>query len=89
MPPNYGQQIQHVKQSESALLLNGQQTKFIHEVKRTFLYYVRVVDSKMLMALSTITMKQTALMTKTMKNTKKVSGLSCYKQQSDNHTPCK
>ena len=51
------------------MLLDKQQTKYNQKVTGTFLYYARVVDSAMLMALSVITMERGAPMITTMKNT--------------------
>ena len=83
MPPNYRQRIQYAPQTNRALLLDKQQTKFIQEVMETFHYYARAIDSTMLRALSTIATEQSAPTTTTMKNTKQFLDYAVTKNKTE------
>ena len=67
----YGAKIQYAKEADKAALLDPVDKTFIQQVKGTFLYYVRVVDATMLLALSVIASDQAAPTENTMKKTLK------------------
>ena len=69
-PPNYGLWIQYAKLSNTVLLLELKQTKFIVDVAMTFLYYSQAVDSMMLITLSAFVVEQAKQTTTTKQQTK-------------------
>ena len=58
--PVFGATIQYAKASDTSNKLDDNGKMFIQQVTGTFLYYARVVDPKMLVALSAIGLSQAA-----------------------------
>ena len=56
--PNYGAKIQYASKDDTSPKVDKDVTKFIQQVTGTFLYYARVVDPTMLVALSAIAADQ-------------------------------
>ena len=57
-PPKYGATIQYAKEEDSSDSLDAKETQSIQQITGTFLYYARVVDPTMLVALSAIASTQ-------------------------------
>ena len=67
--PVYGAKVQYAKDADSSAKLGSEDKLFVQQVTGTFLYYVRVVDATMLVALSSIASDQAAPTENTMRNT--------------------
>ena len=64
--PNYGAKTQHAVGPDGTELLDKDEKQFVQQVTRTFLYYARAVDSKMLVELSALAPEQASPTKKTM-----------------------
>lgn len=53
-PPKYGSKVQHFKPNDTLPPLDKSSKKFIQEVTGMFLFYARVVNSTMLVTLSSL-----------------------------------
>jgi hypothetical protein len=65
--PTYGATAQYTKDVDTTPLLDKENKKYIQEVIGTFLYYVRCVDSTMLVALGSLATQQANPTTNTKK----------------------
>ena len=68
--PDYGAKIQYAKELDSSSKLGVVDKLFMKQVIGTFLYYARVVDTTMLVALSAVSFDQAPPMEETMRKTK-------------------